>query len=95
MGQAEDELLGDIFSGNPSAGATGLGCVYLKSGQWVYSYGMKWPDTCYELLMRLEFQSSFAAQFCITDYQTVVFGASYSANAYVNSREFAIPPAQQ
>lgn len=69
-----------------------LGHVYFKYDQWACSYGMKLIDVSSKLDFRLHFNSSFAAIFCITDYQILAFDDLSSANAYVNSREFCVPP---
>lgn len=88
----EDELFGDIKRNYDDMR---LGFIYFKYGQWVCSYGMKLVDIDHDSEMRLDFESTFNATFYTTDYQIVEFDSLHDANAYVNSREFAILPAQQ
>lgn len=71
-----------------------FGYVYFKKGQWACSYGMKYIETG-GLNMRLAFRglNNPSVSFCFTDYQIVRFDDLAGANAFVNSKEFAIPTA--
>lgn len=90
-GHLVDELWGEITSGG-----TSLGRVYFKYDQWVCSYGMKLVDITNGLNIELHFFSGdptisipgYNATFAITDYQIITFDDLYSANSYINSREF-------
>lgn len=84
----ENQLNGWIISEDFS---TRLGTVNFRYDQWTCSYGMKLVDkTDTPLRMRLEFRTyDYPVTFCITDYQIVMFDDLASANAFVNSREFA------
>lgn len=90
QGHDIDEIYGEITTGGVS-----LGRIYFKVDQWVCSYGMKLVDVTNGLNLELHFYSGtlpwipgFNAMFLITDYQIVAFDELYSANSYVNSREF-------
>lgn len=91
-GHQLDELFGEIKDGGIN-----LGCVYFKYDQWACSYGMKLVDVTHGLNLELHFYSGsstfgwpgYNADFLITDYQIVQFDDLYSANSYVNSREFS------
>lgn len=83
----EGEFYGEIVD---PGGNFRLGYVYFTKGQWACSYGMKYIDR--NIQMRLAFKTINApmVHFCITDYQIIRFDDLASANAFVNSREFAI-----
>ena len=86
-GHHVDGVFGDI----KTEWDTRLGLIYFKYNQWVCSYGMKLVDISDQLQIRLEFETSFSATFCITDYQILAFDDLHSANSYVNSRAFTLP----
>lgn len=82
----DDDFYGEIIA---FGRMVQLGRIYFKQNQWACSYGMKYVE--YDSDIRLTFKTKdHPMSFYMTDFQIVQFDDLASANAFVNSREFAI-----